>query len=66
MRSESGFRIAPDFPEIGKMTMNSQFVHMKSSSIFFDDTVFLLSSLGTGSSFMSISLEVLEIFNFRL
>ena len=35
MRPESGFRIAPKWPKIGKMTMTSQFSHMTSSSNFF-------------------------------
>ena len=35
MRPESGFRIAPNWPWIGKMTMTSQFADMTSSSIFF-------------------------------
>ena len=30
MRSESGFRIAPNWPKIGKMTMTSQFADMTS------------------------------------
>ena len=34
MRPESGFRIAPNWSEIGQMTMTSQFSDMTSSSIF--------------------------------
>ena len=37
------------------MAMTSQFSKMRSSSIFFDVVLFLLSSLVTGQSFMSIS-----------
>ena len=51
---ESGFRIAPDWPKVGKMTMASQFADMMSSPNLFDDVFFLLSSLVTGPSFMSI------------
>ena len=61
MRPESGFRIAPNWPEIGKMTMTSQFTDMTQSSHFSDVAVFLLSTLVTGPSFMSISLLVLEL-----
>ena len=35
MRPEFSFRIAPNCPQIGKMTMTSQFVDMTSSSICF-------------------------------
>ena len=34
MRPESGFRIAPNWPKLRKMTMTSQFFDMRSSSIF--------------------------------
>ena len=51
MRSESA--IAPNWPEIGKMTMTSQFTDMMPSSNFFDVVLFLLSSLVTVPSFMS-------------
>ena len=61
MRPESGFQIAPNRPKIGKMTMSSQFRDMKLSSVFFDIVLFLLSSLVTGSSFMSISSLILEL-----
>ena len=61
MCAESGFRIAPDWPKVGKMTMASQFADMMSSPNFFDDVFFLLSSLVTGPSFMSISSLVLEL-----
>ena len=64
MRPESGFQIAPNRPKIGKMTMSSQFRDMKLSSVFFDIVLFLLSSLVTGSSFMSISSLVLELWQF--
>ena len=65
MRSDSSLRIAPNWPEIGKITMTSQFADITSSLIFFFDVaVFLLSSLVTGSSFMLISLLVLELWQF--
>ena len=35
MRPETGFRIAPNLPEIGKMTMTSQIAGMTLSSNFF-------------------------------
>ena len=44
--------------------MTTQFSKMKSSSVFFDVGVFLLSSLINGPSFMSISSLVLEIWQF--
>ena len=44
--------------------MTSQFSDMTSTSIFFDVVLFLLSSLVTGPSFMSISLLVLELWQF--
>ena len=34
MRLETGFRIAPNWPQIRKITMTSQFTDMTSSSIF--------------------------------
>ena len=61
---ESGLRIAPNWPKIRKMTMTSQFSDMTSSSNFFDVVLFLLSSLVTGPSFMSISSLVLELWQF--
>ena len=64
MHSEPGFQIAPIWSENGKMTMTSQFVDMKSLLIFFDVILFLLSSLVTGPSFMSISSLVLELWQF--
>ena len=45
MRLQSGFRMAPNWPKIGKTTMMSQFVDMISSTNFFDIVLFLLSSL---------------------
>ena len=51
---EFGLRTAPNWQEIRKMTMTSQF----------DVVFFLLSSLVTGSSFMSISSLVLELRQF--
>ena len=61
---ESGLRTAPNWPKIRKMTMTSQFSDMTSTSNFFDVVLFLLSSLVTGPSFMSISLLVLELWQF--
>ena len=49
-------------PAFGLMTMTSQL--SESSSNFFDLAVFLLSSLVTGPSFMSISSLVLELWQF--
>ena len=46
------------------MTMRSQFDDMTSSPNFFGIALFLLLSLVTGSSFMSISLLVLELWQF--
>ena len=46
------------------MTMKSQFADITSSSNFFDVVLFLLSSLVTGPSFMSISSLVLELWQF--
>ena len=46
------------------MTMMSQFDDMTSSSNFFGIALFLLLSLVTGSSFMSILLLVLELWQF--
>ena len=54
MHPEYGPRIAPDWTYIGKMAMASQFYDMTSSSNFFDAALFLLSSLVTGPSLMSI------------
>ena len=68
MRQESGFRMAANWPYIGKKTMTSQFANMTSWSFFFDVTVFLLSILVTGPSFMSISMTgsgVMTIFIYK-
>ena len=46
------------------MTMMSQFSDMTPKSIFFDVILFLLSSLVTGPSTMSISSLVLELWQF--
>ena len=64
MRSESGFRIAPNWKWIGKRTMTSQLSDMTSSSIFLDVVLFLLWILVTGPSFMSMSSLVLELWQF--
>ena len=61
---ESGLRTAPNWPKIRKMTMTSQFSDMTSTSNFFDVVLFLLSSLVTGPSFMSILSLVLELWQF--
>ena len=61
---ESGLRTAPNWPKIRKMTMTSQFSDMTSPSYFFEVVLFLLPSLVTGSSFMSISSLVLELWQF--
>ena len=47
-----------------KMTVTSQFVNMMPSSNSFDIFLFLLSSLVTGPSFMSMSSLVLEMWQF--
>ena len=61
---ESDLRTAPNWPKIQKMTMTSQFSDMTSSLNFFEVVLFLLSSLVTGPSFMSISSLVLELWQF--
>ena len=58
---DSGLRTAPNWPKIKKMTMTSQFSDMTSKSNFFDDVLFLLSSLVSDPSFMSISSLILEL-----
>ena len=59
--TDSGLRTAQNLPKIRKMTMTSQFPNMMSLPKIFDVVLFLLSSLVTGSSFMSISSLVLEL-----
>ena len=54
MCPESGFQIAPNWPEIWKMAMTSQFYDMMLSPIFLDVVLLFLSILGTGPSFMVI------------
>ena len=61
---EFGLRPAPNWPKIRKMTMRSKCSDMTSTSTFFDVALFLLSSLVTGPSFMSISSLVLELWQF--
>ena len=61
---ESGLRTAPDWPKIRKKTMTSQFADMKLTSNFFDVVLFIMSSLVTGPSFMSMSSLVLELWQF--
>ena len=64
MRPESGFRMATNWPEIGKNTITSQFADMASSSSFYGVTLFLLSNLVTGPIFMSILWLVLKLSRF--
>ena len=57
--------------KLKKMTMKSQFVNIASSSIFFffclfDVAVFSLASLVTDLSIISISLPILELWQFLL
>ena len=47
-----------------KKTLTSPFPNMTSSSFFFDVALFLLSSVVTGPSFMSVSWLVLELWQF--
>ena len=61
MPPESGFQMAPNLPYIGKMTTMSQFADMTSSGNSFDVVLFLVSSLITGPTFMSVSSLVLEL-----
>ena len=64
VRWESGFKIAPNWPQIVKMTMKSQFSDLTSSPNFLDVVLFLLSNLFIGPSFMSISSLLLELSQF--
>ena len=64
MCPESRFRIAPNWPKMGKMVMKSQLAAMKWPSNFFEVVVIHLSILDTGSSFMSISWLVLGLRQF--
>ena len=61
---ESGLRTAPNRPKIQKITMTSHFSDMTLSSNVLEVVLFLLSSLVTGPSFMSISSLVLELWQF--
>ena len=61
---ESSLQTAANWPEIRKMTMTSQFSDMTSTSNFFDVALFLLKSLVTSRSLMSISSLVLELWLF--
>ena len=54
MPPESGFRMAGNWPQIRKKMTTPQFAYMTSSSNIFDIDVFLLSSLVTDQSFMSL------------
>ena len=64
MRPESGFWIAPNWLQVGKLTMALQFSDMTLLSNFIDFVLFLLSSLVTVPSFISISLLFLELCQF--
>ena len=61
MHPQLGFPMAPDWPHIEKMIMTSQFANITSSSNFVDVVLFVLPSLVTDPSFMSISLLTLEL-----
>ena len=61
MPSQFSFRIAPNWPKIGKALMTSQFSDITSSSIFFHAILFLLSSLVIGPNFTSTSSLFLEL-----
>ena len=63
MRPESGFRIARNRSQIGKMSYVTIFQHDVIVN-FFDIVLFLLSSFVTGPSSMSISSPVLELWQF--
>ena len=60
---KSGFRIAPNWLQIGKMIMTSQFPTWRHRR-FFWCRFFLLLSLVTGPSFISKSSRVLELWQF--
>ena len=60
MSPESGFQIAPNWFQFGKMAITSQFSEMTWSANFFDVVLFLLSSLVTGQ----VSSLVLELWQF--
>ena len=55
MRSESGFRMAAYWPYIAKKHNVVRICRHGEIVNFFDIAMFLLSSLVTGASFMSIS-----------
>ena len=61
---ESGLQPSPNLQKIRKMTMTSQFSDMTSTSNNFNVVLFLLSSLVTGQSIISISSLVLEFWQF--
>ena len=61
---ESGLQTAPNLQKIRRMTMTSQFSDMTSTSNIFNVVLFLLSSLVTGQSIISISSLVLELWQF--
>ena len=61
---ESGLQTAPNLQKIRRMTMTSQFSDMTSTSNILNVALFLLSSLVTGQSIISISSLVLELWQF--
>ena len=61
---ESGLQTAPNLQKIRRMTMTSQFSDMTSTSNILNVVLFLLSSLVTGQSIISISSLVLELWQF--
>ena len=64
MYQECTLWTAPNCPKIRKMTMTAQFSKITSTSIFFYPVLFLLWSLVTVPSSMSISSLVLEFWQF--
>ena len=61
---KSSLWTAPNWPEIQKVTMTSQFPSMTSTSHFFVVVLFLLSCLVTGRSFVSSLVVELWQFSF--
>ena len=59
MHPEFGFQIAPNWPQIGKMTMTPQLADIALSSNLFDTFLFFLSNFWF--SFILISSLVLEL-----
>ena len=61
---ESAFKIAPNWLDIGRMTVTYNLPTWHHPQVFFDVAVFLLSGLVTGPSFMAISLLGMELWQF--